>query len=527
VSVERVTLDEFNSIPSRRVGLSSPEDGVALLDEQGLSERSERPRTTPDSAGLSLNAPRTADPKPLREPPRLAFEADILARFGRDVRRAGVAGEQRPAKITYLALTSRVLPWGKPTNRPVSAIAKGTSSSGKSHTQQTVLRFFPEQAYFDLGSMSKRFLLYTEESLEHRFLIVPEWAVIAKDEEIVAALRTLLSEGRLIHGTVDGDRKRQARRIEKAGPTGLLMTTTAASVDPELETRCLAFLTDDSPEQTRSVFQALAALEAEDEPDVAFEEWQELQRWIADCGEHRVEIPYVAALAELMPNGVTRLRRDFVSLLCLVRAHAVLHQCTRSRNDQGRIVAAVADYQAVRGLIGELIAEGVEASVPPAIRETVEAVRRLTAQERPTAIKLIADELRIGMAATYDRVSRALTSGYLLDLAKANEKTKKIALGFALPGETQFLPSPEAVLRWLSDHRSENEDRATIPDFDGFSGSRISPKTPEAAVNDEPLSGEREAILDLAVRGFTTDQIADEFDLDIDYVTAVLSPRSE
>ena len=95
--------------------------------------------------------------------------------------------------------------------------------------------------------MSRRFLFYDEESLAHRFLIVPEWATIAADEELVAMLRVLLSEGRIVHGTVDVDgRTRSARRIEKDGPMGLIVTTTATAVDPEMETRCLSLLTDDS-----------------------------------------------------------------------------------------------------------------------------------------------------------------------------------------------------------------------------------------------------------------------------------------
>ena len=36
-----------------------------------------------------------------------------------------------------------------------------------------------------------------------RFLIVPEWGSIADDEELVTLLRVLLSEGRVVHGTVD------------------------------------------------------------------------------------------------------------------------------------------------------------------------------------------------------------------------------------------------------------------------------------------------------------------------------------
>ena len=49
-------------------------------------------------------------------------------------------------------------------------------------------------------------------------------------------------------------RSRAARRITKDGPTGLIVTTTRATVDREMETRCLSLLTDDSQEQTRRVY---------------------------------------------------------------------------------------------------------------------------------------------------------------------------------------------------------------------------------------------------------------------------------
>jgi hypothetical protein len=75
--------------------------------------------------------------------PALALEDDILARFVVDIQRAGLAGESESARIVYLSLTSRLLPWGIATNRPVSAMPKGTSSSGKSHLVGLVLRFFP------------------------------------------------------------------------------------------------------------------------------------------------------------------------------------------------------------------------------------------------------------------------------------------------------------------------------------------------------------------------------------------------
>jgi hypothetical protein len=460
--------------------------GVDELVSVPLPDNPEKPTTDTESAPLSQKPFRSADLTP-PEKPALADEEDILSEFRSDLEKAGLAGEQRGAQLQYLALTSRVLLWGKPTDRPVSAVGKGASSTGKSYLQEMVLRFFPPEAYFDLGSMSKRFLLYSEESLAHRFLVIPEWASIVGDGELVASLRTLLSEGRLIHGTVDGDARRTARRIEKEGPTGLLMTTTNTSVDPELETRCISFFTDDTPDQTARVFETLAGLEDEDDLGVDFDRWHALQRWIAEAGARRVWIPCARALARLMPTVATRLRRDFVSMLCLVRAHALLHQATRERDERGRVVATIADYTAVHELLDELVAEAVEASVSLATRETVEAVRELL--EEPvrewTSVKKIADRLGIGRSATYDRVTRATEAGFLVNKTRKDERGWKVALGAELPSGGTFLPAPEEVFRVDSDRATGEEDGSTMRDSGELSAFPAIPADPPEEANEE------------------------------------------
>jgi hypothetical protein len=420
--------------------------------------------------------------------PDLALTDDILGLFLVDLRRAGVAGEERLAQLEYLALTSRMLPWDT-SQRPVSILAKGTSSTGKSHTTQTVLRFFPSEAWIDLGSMSKRYLFYTEEDFAHRFLVVPEWATIRDDDEVVAMLRILLSEGRLIHGTVEGEGKRTARRIEKEGPTGLIVTTTEAAVDPEMETRCLSLVTDDTPEQTRRVFDAIADLELGND-EVAFERWHDLQRWITSQGETRVLVPFVAALAELMPAVATRLRRDFVSLLCLVRAHAVLHQAQRERDGRGRIVAEVeGDYARIRALVGDVIAEGVEASVTRAMRETVEGVQALLDEGKAHASpKALADRLGVGRSATYERIKRALFAGYLINEAGKDERGMKLVVGAPLPGADAFLPTPSEVVRVMSGSvtgRGNPHEQAGSEGSSGSPGRPVDPPDEDAVIQEE------------------------------------------
>jgi hypothetical protein len=394
-----------------------------------------------------------------------------------------VAGEEKLATLIYLALTSRVLPWGKPGERPVSVFAKGTTSTGKSHTTRRVLRFFPGDAtaFIDLGSMSRRFLFYDERTYEHRFLIVSEWAAVRDDPELVTLLRVLLSEGHILHGTVEGEGKRRALPIEKKGPTGLIVTTTEGQVDSEMETRCLSLTTDDTPEQTRRVFGVFADLEEQIESPVEFDAWHELQAWIGAHGETHVGIPFVRALAELMPTGATRLRRDFVSLLCLIRAHAILYQAQRERDRNGRIIATVeGDYEPVRDLIGELIAEGVEASVPKTVRETVEVVAALIKEghEHPSP-KRILERLGVGRAATYDRLKEARHRGYLVNEAKKNERGLKLALGAELPGAgADFLPTSEAIVQLMSGTPSGQSSQGTMRDAATSPGCPVRPDTP-------------------------------------------------
>ena len=47
----------------------------------------------------------------------------------------------------------------------------------------------------------------------------------------------------------------------------------------------------------------------------------------------------------------------------LIRAHALLHQATRLKDESGRVVATLDDYRAVHALVADLVAEGIDATV--------------------------------------------------------------------------------------------------------------------------------------------------------------------
>ncbi len=72
-------------------------------------------------------------------------------------------------------------------------------------------------------------------------------------------IRSLLSEGRLRYEVVEKTSEGlKPRLIEREGPTGLLVTTTAVKLHPENETRLLSLTVTDTHQQTRDVLAALA-----------------------------------------------------------------------------------------------------------------------------------------------------------------------------------------------------------------------------------------------------------------------------
>jgi hypothetical protein len=395
----------------------------------------------------------------------LAGEPRIVDRMVIELERAGLVGEQRAAKLIYLVLTSRLL------DRPLCAVVKGPSSAGKNHVTQHVLALFPPSAAYRLTGMSERALAYGKEPLAHRILAIEEAAGLTGGVGAYL-MRSLISEGRLRYETVENNgHGLNPRVIEREGPTGLLVTTTALNLDPELETRMFSIPITDSAEQTQSVLMAIAsrAMGAEQPELLDVGPWQQLQTWL-EGEEHRVVIPYAARLAAAIPPLAVRLRRDFSAVLRLIEAHAILHQSRRERDGLGRVVATLDDYCAIRELIADLVAAGVEASVPRTVRETVEAVEALSEDwEEGVPQSAVKARLRLDKSTVSRRIKHAIELGYLLDEQEKRGQPALLKLGDPLPDEVEVLPRAEALA----------DDRCSVAAFPEGEGR------PEQSLSDE------------------------------------------
>lgn len=380
------------------------------------------------------SAPATVQPH--RSRPPLADEPDILGRFADELDAAGVAGERRAGLLIFLVVLSRLL------DRIVSLALKGPSAGGKSFITETVLAYFPPSAAYVLSAMSERALVYSREPLEHRMLVIYETAGMSGDMQSYL-IRSLLSEGRVRYETVE---KTQAglngRLIDREGPTGLIVTTTAVRLHAENETRLLSLTVDDTPAQTRAVLVAQAG-GAGRRRNV--EPWHELQDWLAS-GPTAVRIPFSHTLAEAIPPVAVRLRRDFPTLLSLISAHALLHRATREVVD-GAVVANLTDYASVRELVADLVSDGLEKTVPMSVQETVAVVAELLGERLASTVDAVAARLGIDKSSASRRVRTAIDLGYLRNGAGRPGAPYRLELGVQLPRKVTILPTVTELAR--------------------------------------------------------------------------------
>jgi hypothetical protein len=151
-----------------------------------------------------------------------------------------------------------------------------------------------------------------------------------------------------------------------------------------------------------------------------------------------------------------RLRRDFCQLLNLIRAHAIVHQATRERDAEGRILASLHDDVVVREPLADVISEGVEATVSPAVCEAVAAATRLLGPgNHEASITELAHALGLDKSAAARRIATAIQLGYLRNLEDRKGRPARLQLAEPMPESVSILPSVQ-VLHGCSVDRGYN-----------------------------------------------------------------------
>jgi DNA primase catalytic core len=293
--------------------------GHVLLKLEALQEKQIDAALKPEKAPVTLDdAEREAALELLRDP-------QLLDRILADFERSGIVGEETNKLVGYLACVSRKL------ERPLAVIIQSTSAAGKSALMDAVLKLMPDEETVHYSAMTGQSLFYMGETdLKHKILGVAEEAGV---EEAAYALKLLQSQGELTIASTgkdptSGKLVTQEYRVE--GPVMLFLTTTAVEIDEELLNRCLVLSVNETREQTQAIHAAqraqhtLQGLLAERESRDIVKLHRNAQRLIRPL---LVANPYAEQLT--FRDEQTRLRRDHLKYLTLIRAIALLHQYQR------------------------------------------------------------------------------------------------------------------------------------------------------------------------------------------------------
>ncbi len=370
---------------------------------------------------------------------------NIMDMFVEDIKKKGLVGEEKLVKGLYLALTTRLF------DDPVCVYVKGNSSTGKSHTVASVLKYFPQQAYYELTSASEKSLIHSKENFKNRFIVLFEAAGIGS-AFLDTLIRTLISE-KIIKYEVNG------KTITKEGPTGFLTTTTSESLrNKENETRYIPFVSDDSVEQNAAVILAKARKVKEGSGKQIYDwgKWLAFHEWLA-LSKTKYAIPYAVSLAELTNCDKSRIRRDIDAVHNLIGAHAVIHQKNRKINSDGIVIANKEDYSVVYKLISKALSSTISASRSDI--EIVREVKRALKESQNDSISMteLAKRLGVDKATVSRNLESPISKGYIVNKETRKGKPAKLTIGKPIEEDIRILPSPKKLWAYIEERKMKKK----------------------------------------------------------------------
>jgi len=255
----------------------------------------------------------------------LLKDPKLLDRILGDFDQCGLVGEEINKLIGYLAAVSRHL------ESPLAVVVQSSSAAGKSSLMDAVLQFVPEEERIQYSAMTGQSLYYMGEmDLKHKVLAIVEEEGASR---ATYALKLLQSEGSLSIASTGKDPatgKLVTHQYRVEGPVMMFLTTTAIDIEEELLNRCVVLSVNEDREQTKAIHrlqreqQTLAGLLKRQRRKQLIRLHQNAQRLLKPLF---VVNPFVEELT--FPDALTRMRRDHMKYLTLIRAIALLHQHQR------------------------------------------------------------------------------------------------------------------------------------------------------------------------------------------------------
>ena len=340
-----------------------------LLELERLQDEQIRKALDPARPEVTMTEDERGEALALLRDPRLPD------RILEDFERCGIVGEHTNALTGYLAAVSRHL------ESPLAIVVQSSSAAGKSSLMDAVLAFVPEEERIQYSAMTGQSLYYMGEmDLKHKVLAIVEEEGASRASY---ALKLLQSEGALSIASTGKDPatgKLVTHQYRVEGPVMIFLTTTAIDLDEELLNRCLVLTVNEDREQTQAIHrlqreqQTLEGLLKKRDRQAILRRHRNAQRLLKPLF---VVNPFVSELT--FPDTLTRMRRDHMKYLTLIRSIALLHQHQRPvKTERGVSYVEVTreDIATADRLMGELMRRSLD-DLPPQTRRLLELIGKM------------------------------------------------------------------------------------------------------------------------------------------------------
>jgi DNA primase len=377
-----------------------------------------------------------------REALRLLSSPTFFNEFLAAIEKAGLVGEQKNALVLFIVIISRLL------RRPLNALIKGVSSSGKNWLVKLLLLFVPRDCVLEISSASLRALNYSGDDLRHCVIYLQEHNEAAGG---IHPMRLLISEGKLIRivsAWVDGELV--TKRYVARGPVASISTTTKQGLEIDDETRHLSLWLDQGPRQTRQIIkrytQAGNGLSKSER-----RAWRMVQRVIAQRVGVRISFP---AWFNKVADGTfvedVSVRRYYPAFIEACRSVCLIRSFQReSHKQRDPLQVQFADFAIAALIFDDVFVESLHHQKGSGL-ETRRVVERISADQngKPVAAKDLAKELGVSTHTAYRRIRAAIKSGAVYR-TNAPEKTNRKL--FAAAPRPRFIPEPEQLFQTLDE----------------------------------------------------------------------------
>ena len=365
---------------------------------------------------------------------------DFFRRALRILRREGLVGEKLNALVLYIVAISALL------TRPLNALVKGSSSSGKNFLVNHVLRLLPKTAVREITSSSATAWNYGEDDFRNKVVYLQERNDAAGS---VHSLRLLISEGKLKRiVTVRENGRLVKRTIVANGPISSISTTTKDQIETDDETRHITVRIDESREQTRRINMVYFSTPSTNSTD-SLEMCREAYRLVSErAADSEVVLPcWFSSIGEQVDDSSVTVRRYSPAFVGACKAIALLRSFQKTPDGenaaQDQIEVDFVDYSIAAILFDKVFVESLH---PTADKnsETRLAVDELCKANNGAGISAdeLAQHLGISKERAYARLRSASDAGVVERANGSQRGNLKLYRPVDLP---RFVPEPQML----------------------------------------------------------------------------------